>query len=93
MKECPRGFHLVRRITLRVTGDGPLMAIVLKFRYQKVLGIFATEGGKSSGLGVPYLSRYPEHYSSVSICHVLCHHAIRRHFSACNAIDNYKRIR
>ena len=46
------------------------------------------KGKISTKLGVSYLSHYPEIYSIVSICTVICHQLIERHFSACNAIDN-----
>ena len=69
------------------------MAIVYEYISQKVLGFTTIEGARSNELGVIYLSRYPENYYSVSIRPVLCHRAIGRHFSACNAIDNYNRMR
>ena len=53
----------------------------------------ATEGGRSNELGVTYLSCYPEHYYSVSICPVHCNYAIGNNFCAFNEIDNHNRMR
>ena len=93
MKECPRGFYLVRKSTPRVPGDISRVAILYGYISQKVLGFDAVEGGRSNELGVPYFSCYPENYSIVSICPVLCHHFIGSNFSACNTIYNYNRMR
>ena len=52
-KEWPVGSCIVMKINPRVTGYKPLMAIVYKYRYQKVLVFIATEGTGSTETGVP----------------------------------------
>ena len=69
------------------------MAIVYKYIYQKVLGFTSMEGARSTELGVPYLYRYSEIVSSVSICPLICHNVIGRNFSAFNKIENHNRTR
>ena len=88
-KEWPVGSHIVMKITPRVTGYKPLMAIVYKYRYQKVLVFIATEGTGSTETGVPYLSCFPDNSSNVSILSVLHPHVIVSYFSDYNAIDNH----
>ena len=77
--------------TPRVPGDIPLMAIGYKYIYQKVLEFIARGGGTVPG--VPYLSRYPDDYSNVSILPVLRPHLLGGYFSANNTIDNHDRMR
>ena len=93
MKECSRGFYLVRKSNPIFPDDRPLVVIVYKYRSQKFLGFTSTEDAISTEIGVTYLSRYPENYSSVSIHPVFCHRVIGRHFSDCKAIDNHNRMR
>ena len=56
MKEWPGGSHIVIKSTPRVTGDIPLMAIGYKYKYQKVLGIIATEEDRSTEPDFTYFS-------------------------------------
>ena len=93
MKEWTGGSHIVMKVTPRVPGDRPLMAIGYKYRPKKVLGFIATEGDRSTKWGVPYLYNYPGNYYNASICPVIFPHLIVRYSSACNAIDNYNRMR
>ena len=53
--------------TTRVPGDIPLIYIGVTYNSRKVLGFIATEGAGSTEPGDPYLPRFPEKYSNVSI--------------------------
>ena len=68
------------------------MFIVYKYRYYKVLGFIATEGGGITEPGVLYLSSYPGNYYNVSIFPIICHHAFGRHLSTYNSIYNHNRV-
>ena len=70
------------KITPRVTGGRPLMAIRYKYRSHRVLGFIAIEGAGSTEPVVTYLSRYPENYYNVSIQPVLLTHMNGRYFIA-----------
>ena len=70
-------------------GHRPIMAIIYKYRSQKVPGFIAMEGVQSTVPGVPYLSSYPGNYSNVSIHPIICPHIIYRHLIAFNAIYNF----
>ena len=48
------------KITPRVSGDRPLIAIGYTYNYRKVLGSIATEGVRSTDTSDPYLSRFPD---------------------------------
>ena len=78
--------------TPRVPVDVPRVAVGYKYIYQKFLGFITTEGGRSTGPGVPYLSHYPNNYSNVYIIPVLCPQSISRYFSAFNVRDNHNRM-
>ena len=65
IKEWQGRFHLVMKSTPRVPGDRPLMAIRYKYKYWKVLGFVAAEGGGSTDPGNPYLSCFSDNYSNV----------------------------
>ena len=74
-------------------GGRPLLAILHKYNYWKVLLSISTKGGGSTEPGDPYLSRFPEIYYNVSVCPICFPHFIGRYFNACNAIDNHNTMR
>ena len=55
------------KITLRVPGGIPLMAIRYKYISHNILGFISMEGSRSTKPGFPCLSFYPDNYSNVSI--------------------------
>ena len=79
-------------ITPRVPGGIPLLAIEYNHNYRKVLRFIATEGSVSTELVDPYLSRFPDIYSNVSVRPVVRPHLLDRYFNACNAIYNHNRM-
>ena len=76
----------------RVTGGIPILDIVYKYNSREVLGFITTEGAGSTEPGDPYLSRLPDIFSSVSVCHVVQPHLVGRYFNACNAMDNNNKL-
>ena len=86
MKDWPGGSYLFLKSTPRFPGERPLLAIRYKYNYGKVLGFIATEGAGSTEPGDPYLSRFPEIYSNVSVRSVVRPHLLGRYFNACNEI-------
>ena len=80
MKEWPGGSYLVMKSAPRVTVDIPIIAIGYKYNYRKVLEFISTEGGGSTEPGYPYLSRFPDNYSNVSIRPVICPCVLGRYF-------------
>ena len=81
------------KITPRFPVESPLLAVGYKYNSRKFLGFIATEGAVSNEPGDPYLSCFPDIYSNVSFCPVVCPHLLGRYFNACNAIDNHNRMR
>ena len=79
-------------ITLRVTGDRPLMAIWYKYNSRKILGFIVTEGAVITEPGDPYLSHLPSIYSNVSVHPNVCPHLLVRYFNACNEIDKHNKM-
>ena len=82
MKYWPGGSYHVINSTTRVPGGRPLMAIVYKYNYRKVLGFIYTEGAGSTEPGDPYLSLFPDIYSNVSDRPIVRPHLLGRHFNA-----------
>ena len=80
-------------ITPKVPGGRLLLDIGYKYNSRMVLGFILTEGSGSTEPGDPYLSRFPDIYSDVSVCPIVIPHLLGRYFNACNAIDNHNRIR
>ena len=77
---------------LKIPGDKPIMAIIYKYRSQKVPGFIDTEETIITETCVTYLYCYPKNDSNVSICPVLLPHIIFRYLIACNKIDNPNRM-
>ena len=88
MKDWPGGSYLVLKSTPRFRGESPLLAIGYKYNSRKVLGFIATEGAGSTEPVDPYLSRFPDIYSNVSVRPVVCPHLLGRYFNACNVRTN-----
>ena len=93
MKDWPGGSYLVLNITPRFPGERPLLAIGYKSNSSKVLGFISNEGAGSTEPGYPYLSRFPDIYSNVSVRPVVHPCLLVRYSNACNAIDNHNRMR
>ena len=93
MEDWPGGSYFVLKSTPRFPGERPLLAIGYNYNSGKVLGFIATEGAGCIEPGDPYLFRFPDIYSNVSVLPVVCPHFLGRYFNACNAIDNHNRIR
>ena len=92
IKDWPGGSYLVLKSTPRFPCERPLLAIGYKYNSRKFLGFVATEGAGSTEPGGPYLSRFPDIYSTVSVCPVVHLHLIGRYSNACNAIYNHNRM-
>ena len=86
MKDWTGGSYLVMKSTKIVPGGRPLMAIGYKYNSRKFLGFIATEGGVSTEPGDPYLSRFPDIYSDVSVRPVVRPCLLGSYFNAFNSI-------
>ena len=93
MKDCPGGSYLVLKSTPRFPCETSLLTIGYKYNFRKVLGFIATEGSGTTEPGDPYLSRFPEIYSNVSVFPFVRTHLLGRYFNTCNAIENHNRMR
>ena len=51
-----------------VPEDRPLISIGYKYNAQKVLSFIVTDNAGSTNTGIPYLSKYPDQFTNVSIC-------------------------
>ena len=87
------GCHLVTKSALSFPNDKPPMAIGYKYRYWRVVWFISAEVAVIIVLGVPYLSRYPENYSNVSICYIHRNNMIGRYFSVYDSLNNHNRMR
>ena len=79
--------------TSRFPGGRLLLAIRNKSNSRKVLGFISTEGGEINEPGDPYLSCFPDIYSSFYVRHVVHTQLLCRYFNACNSIYNHNRMR
>ena len=50
-----------------VPGDRSLIAIGYKYNVRKVLYFIVTDNAGSTKTGIPYLSKYPDQFTNVSI--------------------------
>ena len=50
-----------------VPGGRPFIAIGYKYNLQKVLSFIVTDNAGSTKTGIPYLSKYPDQFTNVSI--------------------------
>ena len=66
-KNWPGGSYLVLRSKPMVPGGRPLIAIGYKHNARKVLYFIVTDNAGSTKTGIPYLSKYPDQFTNVSI--------------------------
>ena len=66
-KNWPGGSYLVLRSKPMVPGGRPLIAIGYKYNARKVLSFIVTDSAGSTKNGVPYLSKYHDQFTNVSI--------------------------
>ena len=66
-KDLPGGSYLVLRSKPMVPGGRPLVAIGYKYNARKVLSFIVTGNAGSTNTGIPYLSKYPDQFTNVSI--------------------------
>ena len=60
-------YDLVMKMNARFPGDRPLITIVYKYNFWKVLGFISTEGDRSTDPSDTYSSHFPDTYSNFSI--------------------------
>ena len=66
-KNWPGGSYLVLRSKPMVPGGRPLIAVSYKYNVQKVISFIVTNNAGSTKTGIPYLSKYPDQFTNVSI--------------------------
>ena len=66
-KNWPGGSYLVLRSKPMVTGGLLLIDIGYKYNARKVLYFIVTDNAGSTKTGIPYLSKYPDQFTNVSI--------------------------
>ena len=69
-KDWPGGSYLVLRSKPMVPGGRPLIDMGYKYNTRKVLTFIVTDNAGSTNTGIPYLSKYPDQFTNVSICPV-----------------------
>ena len=76
-----------------VPGDRPLIAIGYKYNARKVLSFIVTDNSGSTKTCIPYLSKYPDQFTNVSIFPVARPLVMSKCFSAVNEVDSHKNSR
>ena len=66
-KHWPGGSYLMLRSKPMAPGGRTLIAIGYKYNAWKVLYFIVTDNAGSTKTGIPYLSKYPDQFTNVSI--------------------------
>ena len=66
-KDWPVGSYLMLKSNHMVPGDRPLITIGYKYSTRKVPYFIVTDNAGSTKTGIPYLSKYPDQFTNVSI--------------------------
>ena len=69
--------------------ERPLLVIGYKYNSSKVLSIFATSAEGITTLGIPYLYKYPDQFSNVSILPVARPLLMSKLFGLINEMDSH----
>ena len=92
-KDWPGGSYLVLRINPMVPRDKPLISIGCKYNTRKVLSFIDIENTGITKTGIPYLSKYPDQFTNVTICPVACPLIMSKNKSAVNEVDFHNKSR
>ena len=92
-KNWPGGSYLVLRSKPMLPGGRPLIAIGYKYNAQKVISFIVTNNAGSTRTGIPYLSKYPDQFTNVSIRPVARSLVMSKVFSAVNEVDSHNKSR
>ena len=92
-KDWPGGSYIVLRRKPILPGERWLLNIVYKYNSRKVLSFFSTEGAGSTTLGIPYLSKYPDQFSNVSVSPVACTLIMSKFFGLVNKVESHNKSR
>ena len=92
-KNWPGGSSLVLMSKPMVPGDRPLIAIGYKYNARKVLCFIFTYNAGSTKAGLPYLSKYPDHFYNISICPVARPLVMYNFFGYVGEVDSHKKSR
>ena len=76
-----------------VPRDRPLIAIGYKNNMQKVISFIVTDNKGRKKAGPTYLSKYPEHFTKVTIWPVVRLLVMSKLFGEVNEVDSRKKIR
>ena len=74
-----------------VTGEMPLLYIGYKYNSRKVLSFVATAGTGGTTLGIPYLLKYSDQFSNVSIFPVARPLLMSKFFCSVNDLDSHNK--
>ena len=66
-KYCPGGSYLVLSRNPMVPGYRPIIAIGYKYNVPNILYLVVTDNAGSTKTGIPYLSKYPDHFTHVAV--------------------------
>ena len=92
-KDWPGGYYIVLRSKTMVTVERRLLDIGYKYNSRKFLSFVATAGSGSTTLDIPYLSKYPDQFSNVSIRPVACLLLMSKFFGSVNKLDTQNKYR
>ena len=92
-KNWPGGSYLVLRSKPMVPGGRPLIAVGYKYNARKVLSFIVTDNAGRTKNGIPYLSKYPDQFTNVSIRPVARPVVMSKNISAVNEVDSHNKSR
>ena len=92
-KYWPGGSYLVLRSKPMLPRGRPLIAIVYKYNTRTVLSFIVTENSDSTNSDIPYLSKYPDQFSNVSIHPVASPIVTYKFFGSVNEVNSHKKPR
>ena len=92
-KYWPGGYYLMLNRNSTVTGYIPLIIIVYKYDYLRVLYLISTEDTGIKKSYIPYLSNSLYQFANVAICPVDCPLVISELFGYVNEVDSHNKYR
>ena len=92
-KDWPGGSYLMLRSKPVVPGDRPLISIGYKYNVWNVLFLIVTDNTGRTKAGIPYLYKYTDQFTNVTIFPVDRPLVMSNFFSGVNEVDSHKKSR
>ena len=87
------GSYLELKRKSMVPRDRPVIYVVCKYKYMKIISFISIEDSGRKKSSIPYLYKYPDHFSDVSTCFVPRPFVMYKFFGYFDEVNSHRKSR